>query len=173
MSLPLKQLMATHGSRTREGFLIGVREPHLVLRHELRGNREDPATHSTQSVNAPGAAVKPDEVMLFAVKKRPGSDAVTSSLVTLGRAPSNDIIIADYRVSRVQVFFEHDQGGWRVGDAGSTNGTKLDGKPVPRDGARVKIAPRQRLLLAGAIELEFLDPEALYDLVVRESLRAT
>ena len=171
MSISLAKFVAAHASRTREGFLIGVREPHLVLRHELRGNRDDPTTDQTSSINGPGAPAKPEETMLYPVKKRPGSDAVASTLITLGRAPTNDIVLTDYRISRVQVFFDQEGATWRVGDAGSTNGTKLDGRPVPRDGGRMKLAPRQKLLLAGAIELEFLDPDALYDVIVRESMR--
>ena len=171
MSIPLAKFVATHAARTREGFLIGLREPYLLLRHELRGNRDDPSTDQTSSIKGPGAPAKPESALLFPVKKRPGSDAVASALVTLGRAPTNDIVLGDYRISRVQVFFDQEGPSWRVGDAGSTNGTKLDGRPVPRDGGRAKITARQKLLLAGAIELEFLDPEALYDLMVRESMR--
>lgn len=167
----MSEFVATHATRTREGFLIGIREPHLILRHELRGNRDDPTTDQTGSVNGPTTPKKPAEALLFPVKKRPGSEAVAATLITLGRAPTNDIVLTDYRISRVQVFFDQEGGGWRVGDAGSTNGTRLDTRPVPRDGGRMKIVPRQKLLLAGAIELEFLDPEALYDVVVRESLR--
>lgn len=171
MSIPLTKFVALHASRTREGFLIGVREPHLILRHELRGNRDDPVTDQTSSIKGPPSSTKAESALLFPLKKRPGSDAVASSLITLGRAPTNDIVLTDYRISRVQVFFDQEGGSWRVGDAGSTNGTRVDSRPVPRDGGRMTIAPRQKLVLAGAIELEFLDPDALYDVVVRESMR--
>ncbi|NRA96792.1 MAG: sigma 54-interacting transcriptional regulator [Planctomycetes bacterium] len=54
--------------------------------------------------------------------------------MTVGRAPENDVSIADPRASRVHLRIEPRPGGYRVVDAGSQNGTF-------RNGRRVRSAP--------------------------------
>jgi hypothetical protein len=49
--------------------------------------------------------------------------------ITLGRADSSDISIPEESISKRHLVFELD-GGTRVTDCGSTNGTSVDGKPL-------------------------------------------
>lgn len=48
----------------------------------------------------------------------------------LGRAPDNDIVVDDTRVSRYHLSFHPEAGHWRFSELGSKNGTRLDGRPV-------------------------------------------
>jgi pSer/pThr/pTyr-binding forkhead associated (FHA) protein len=50
--------------------------------------------------------------------------------VTVGRTDSNDVVIADERVSRLHAAFERVAGEWLVRDLGSRNGTFVDGDRV-------------------------------------------
>src|ERR1700676_5296566 len=49
-------------------------------------------------------------------------------LLTIGRLPDNDLTIAKDAVSRYQVRIEAAQGGYRITDLGSRNGTQLNGE---------------------------------------------
>jgi pSer/pThr/pTyr-binding forkhead associated (FHA) protein len=49
---------------------------------------------------------------------------------TVGRADTNDLVIADERVSRLHAEFERVAGEWLVRDLGSRNGTFVDGDRV-------------------------------------------
>jgi len=86
-----------------------------------------------------------------------------SHLITLGRAPDNDVVVPDVSISRFHAFVK--QGAnrrWLMQDAGSTNGTTVNGSSVPRQGhgppAELCSGDDVRL---GQVELTFLDGEAL------------
>ncbi len=82
-----------------------------------------------------------------------------SSEVTLGRAPENDLVIDDATLSRTHLVFRRDAGGWTVQDAGSRNGSSLDGASL--GATRARIAPGS-LLEAGAVRLTFYDAASLF-----------
>jgi pSer/pThr/pTyr-binding forkhead associated (FHA) protein len=80
--------------------------------------------------------------------------------VRLGRDAGCDLVIDDATLSRVHLVFARDAGGrWTVADAGSRNGTKLDGLPLRAVPA--PLAPGARLE-AGAVRLTFLDGAGLW-----------
>ena len=170
MHTPFRTFISSHAGMTREAFLATIRTPHLLLRQRL----QSPATEQTQTRStrrAPeSAAPDPANPVLLPVAKDPNATVFTT-MITLGRAPNNDIIVADSRVSRLQCFFRQDRGWWTIGDSCSTNGTRVDGKDVAKDGA-VPLLPHARICLAGAIDVEFLDPEMLFRLVLGDGLRA-
>src|SRR5262245_39204070 len=68
----------------------------------------------------------------FAVRRNGRS---ASHLITLGRAPDNDVVVPDVSISRFHAFVkEGGAGRWLMQDAGSTNGTTVNGHSVPRQG---------------------------------------
>jgi hypothetical protein len=81
--------------------------------------------------------------------------------LTVGRGSANDIEINDATLSQLHLLLMQGDGGeWTVRDAGSKNGTWLDGVPlqpgVPlalRDGARIQ---------AAHVCLTYYKPEGLY-----------
>lgn len=80
--------------------------------------------------------------------------------VKLGRDAENDLVIDDATLSRVHLVFQRDaQGRWTVRDAGSRNGTRVDGAPV-RD-APVPLAPGSHIE-AGAVRLTVHDAASLF-----------
>lgn len=85
--------------------------------------------------------------------KRAGDD------VRLGRDASCDLTIDDATLSRVHLVFRQGDGGrWTVEDAGSRNGSKLDGAPLRGPSPLTPGAAIE----AGAVRLTFLDAAGLY-----------
>lgn len=84
----------------------------------------------------------------LAVQKGPeaGSEIpLAAPVVTVGTGSRNDVVIADDSVSAVHARIEYANGGWRITDLGSTNGTVVEGVrlapevPTPLEyGATVK-----------------------------------
>ena len=92
-----------------------------------------------------------------------------SHLITLGRAPDNDVVVPDVSISRFHAFVKQGADGrWLMQDAGSTNGTTVNGHSVPRQGhgPPVELSPGDDVRL-GQVELTFLDSEALVSFAVR------
>ncbi len=79
--------------------------------------------------------------------------------VRLGRDADCDLVIDDATLSRIHLVLRRGaSGAWTVQDAGSRNGTKVDGGPATmplplRDGSVVE---------AGAVRLTFYTPAGLY-----------
>ncbi len=82
-----------------------------------------------------------------------------SSQVTLGRAADNDVAIDDATLSRVHLVLERGQDGWTVRDAGSRNGTKVEGRGV--GASSVPVRPGMRIE-AGAVRLTYHGSAGLY-----------
>jgi hypothetical protein len=92
-----------------------------------------------------------------------------SHLITLGRAPDNDVVVPDVSISRFHAFVKEDASGrWLLQDAGSTNGTTVNGQSVPRQGhgPAAELASGDDVRL-GQVELTFLDGEALVSFALR------
>jgi pSer/pThr/pTyr-binding forkhead associated (FHA) protein len=80
--------------------------------------------------------------------------------VRLGRAPENDIVVDDGTLSRRHLLLRRDgAGGWTIEDAGSSNGTTVNGRRLGR--APTRLEPGARIE-AGAVRLSFYDGATLY-----------
>jgi len=79
--------------------------------------------------------------------------------VSLGRGPDNDIVIDDATLSRIHLLFTKGAGGWTIRDAGSTNGTTVEGARLGPD--PVDLVPGIRIQ-AGSVRLSFYDSGGLY-----------
>ena len=91
-------------------------------------------------------------------------------LITLGRTDGNDIMLEDLSVSRFQAFFRRRHGRWFVCDAGSSNGTRVDGKKLePRTEAEVVSRTPLRF---GTVKFLFHTSDSLYDVLANQSLSA-
>lgn len=81
-------------------------------------------------------------------------------MITFGRAPSNDLQVPFSDVSKLHGYFSLDSKGWSITDAGSTNGTFLDGSRLrPRQPAPVEIGGQLGL---ASVEARVLDGAALH-----------
>jgi len=142
---------------SEEAFAERVTRPHLYFPNlpELA-----PEEHFRTIRLVPGAA--PPDIGLqgiLAVDKAESN--AFGMMITLGRAANNDLVVPDQRISKFHAYFRQVGSEWTISDANSRNGTFVDGVQVPTDkgypitsGARIKVAK--------SLELEFLDPQALY-----------
>jgi len=87
--------------------------------------------------------------------------------ITVGRTANCDIVLQERSVSKLHALFwpAEDLDGWAISDARSANGTFLNERRLaPLD--RVPIAPGD-LLRLGELEVKFIDPAMLYELLLR------
>ncbi len=90
-------------------------------------------------------------------------------LITIGRTASNDVTLDDLSVSRFQAFVRARFGRWFICDAGSRNGTRIDGTLL-KARSEVEIKSGQ-LLQFGLLHATFHTADTLYDfLSTRSSL---
>lgn len=89
-------------------------------------------------------------IALEAPKQRP--------YLTLGRASDNDIVVDDATLSRVHLLLQPEPLGWSVRDAGSTNGSMVEGAPLGPDAVALQTGMR---LLAGSVRFTYYDSGGL------------
>ncbi len=91
-------------------------------------------------------------------------------IVTLGRAPNNNVVISDPSVSRLHALVKRsDSGVYMLLDAGSTNGSSVNGAAVAVRGQGSPIALKARdKVCIGQVEFTFVDVRELCDFVQLE-----
>ena len=88
-------------------------------------------------------------------------------IVTLGRAPNNNIVIPDPSVSRLHALVKrNDDGVFMLLDAGSTNGSSVNGTAIAVRGRGAPTALKVRdKVCIGQVEFTFADARELRDFV--------
>jgi hypothetical protein len=91
-------------------------------------------------------------------------------MITVGRTTNNDVVVEDPQVSKFHAFFRSVDGGLELSDAGSRNGTWIDGnRLLPKASWTSTSVTPGRSIRSGAeirfgdFELVFLDAGALWD----------
>lgn len=77
-------------------------------------------------------AVLDERAQRLALERPDGTTIELSDGLTIGRAPDNALVVHDGRASRQHATIVADGTGWSVEDAGSANGTFVDGAQVRR-----------------------------------------
>ena len=92
----------------------------------------------------------------------------TVHLVTLGRAHDCDVVIPDRSVSRRHALMKREDGRFLVLDAGSSNGTSINGRNVLTRGAGPPspLAPGDTLRL-GSLEFTFAPAAAVREMAAK------
>lgn len=142
----------------------------LLLQRAGEQRLRTPARPSRTLVTrtAPSAQdLPPSRYLVFPVRKTERS--LIERFYSIGQTRNNDVVIRDVSVSKFHAFFQDaEDGGFLLQDARSTNGTFVNGVPVPRQGqgdpVPVKSGDQLRF---GNVELSFVDAETFRELVTR------
>lgn len=173
MSLPVQvpAYAERHPVADPQAFLEAHPEPALHVGGLPSFQRLPSSTSefTTQFADPGGAPAAPTlhEGGLLRLKKDSGSDG--SAMITLGRTNNNDLVLPDERVSKFHGYFQRSGEGWTFTDAGSTNGTCIDGSPI----VPMRPYPLEAgatLLLSSEVTLVFLLPGQVVRLI-RDGIR--
>lgn len=93
-------------------------------------------------------------VLICAIRARPG--AAAGAPISVGRTPDNDVVLPDTLISRRHAVFRVHDDRIELGDAGSANGTFVDGKLLEPGGPAQIVMPGD-LLRFSHLEFELLD----------------
>ena len=146
--------------QTREAFVATNRGYFLL--NEGQQLKPPPRPQATMAIlkitaNAP-TRPGPDCLILAVRKTRP----TPGGMITVGRTGNNDIVLQDVSVTKFHAAFKEEEGRITLADAGSRNGTTVDGRPLPPRGDGEPLESGN-LLRFGNIELRFLDAGGLWD----------
>src|SRR5215813_2657389 len=172
------ELQKTRRELTREGF--EGKFPHLWLIRELDEDERAPSSFNTLAFDARrtiamGKRLKTEITsgMLTRLRIDPGryglySVAKTnanpwSDRIMVGRASNNDVVFRHESVSKVHAYFHRGpDGGWRLHDAKSANGTRVDGAGVIPAGEGIEVRSGS-LISFGSLTCEVVASADLYD----------
>jgi len=99
------------------------------------------------------------------LRKRPDADAAYLERLSVGRARNKDVVLRNPSVSKFHAWFEVDEiGAFHVTDAGSKNGTRVNGR---------SLAPRERTQVDSGDSIQFgvIDTVLCSPRVLRRGLR--
>jgi len=104
-------------------------------------------------------AMKRPTATVLAIRK---VQSTFPDMITVGRTANNDVVVTDVAVSRFHAFFELREDAVALADAGSRNGTTVNGEALkPR--APATVVPPGSLVAFGTAEFMLLDAGALWD----------
>lgn len=104
---------------------------------------------------------RPVELVVVPVAKRAGANFF-ASMITIGRAPNNDVVIPHPAVSKFHAYLSEESGGYRVCDGGSANGTVVDGVSLGANQS-APLCSGSEIVLGGGVRARFLDPADLFE----------
>lgn len=135
--------------------------PHRFLVLHVRTDSDSASNaFATQMVpvSQPGPA---HELTVLPISKN--ADNPFQSHVSIGRARNCDLVIRHRAVSKLHARFRIDQAELALSDAGSQNGTFVNGKRLlPNESVPVKSSDQ---LVFGTVAARTLDAEAVYELL--------
>ncbi|HEY3449506.1 MAG TPA: FHA domain-containing protein [Myxococcales bacterium] len=168
--LPLKTLYLEYlGAPSR--FLDRHPHPWVVLASQTRPKEDLELKTSVYDMDADPATDDTPE----ALAETPATEVVKREInafglgITVGRTKNNDLWINDERISRFHAYFRLQDGGWMLSDAGSRNGTFMDGAQL--DARRPKPLPERALLDFGGYRVRYFMPQAFIEFLRRVAPR--
>lgn len=149
-------------------LLERLRVPHLLLWTPLDAGEERIVFEQfSTTVALPDGPDRPvrEPWAVAALEKRSSSNAF-DLMITLGRAPNNDLVLPHPRISKFHAYVRLQGDAWQLVDVGSTNGTRLDElELVPHRPVELRSGSQLRLA-GGSLCLEAVWPCDLLDLLM-------
>ncbi len=131
-------------------------------------------TH-VQTVLPPGAPPPPPQQQepegmaqaIYLIRRKPYSQDA-ENIVSIGRAATNDIVIADFVISKVHAHIIVFKGKYFIVDMGSTNGTKVDHQLIS-PGSKIQLQYNSTVSF-GRLVFVFTNPLSVYSGLRKEIL---
>lgn len=98
---------------------------------------------------------------IIPIRKEEKSNAF-GMMITMGRAKNNDLVVPDKRVSKFHCYFRKLGDTWKITDANSTNGTKVNATRVPPERS-LDLKSGAVIELSGTIKVTYLEADELYE----------
>lgn len=155
----LGELITDAHALERDAFVARYRRAVLLIPQLGESSREVTRVFAPASSGSGSSLVAWD---IVPVQKR-SKTTLLPNLISVGRASSNDVVVASGEVSKVHAFFIVDKvsGLVRVTDAGSTNGTRLNGVALEPKEDDPELSGGDRLKFGG-LEVVFHEPTTLW-----------
>lgn len=148
-----------------KAFVKALLHPVLVIEpraEEGDGESSEYQFRTQSGVN--GLPAEAGEPMVVLVKKQAAN--AFQSRITVGRTSNNDVVLDDASVSRFHAWLEHQDDEWKVADAGSKNGTFLNGQRLkPKKLSTLTLDARLKF---GDVPASFLSPRTFTDLLKKQ-----
>ena len=158
--LAWSSFVVAHAGGSRAAIAARLAVPHVVLWTSLEDESMGNSTERLSGTGLFGEGSSRLPVGVAPVTKRTAISSSYAGMVTFGRAPECDIVLRHPGVSKVHAFIRRLGEMWIVTDAGSTNGTKVDGaKLTPNVG--VELRSGSQLILGRRVALELFWPAQL------------
>jgi len=139
-------------------FLIGE----VTLHAPRRATRTlgDPSRAGSDTLPPPPAGGEAPSLVVLPIRKASG---LFADMITVGRTSNHDVVLRDVTVSKFHAFLKIEDSVVWLTDAGSHNGTRVDGQAcVPRRAVRAASGARVQF---GGVELALSDPESAWELL--------
>ncbi len=144
--------------------------PVLVFEPPVREESADDADDDFQFRTSAGDGAinsKTGEAVVAVIEKT--KDNAFQRRVTMGRTTNNDIVLEDASVSRFHAWLQlNDKGAWEVVDAGSRNGTFINGRRLSQKVGQA-LDNDQRLRI-GSVELRYFTSKGFLDYLARRAV---
>lgn len=145
-------------ARPAEEFAVEVVTPHLAVTLVGAASTSSAAAVRTLSM-LPGHEARV-RTWLAPVRKRAGANPF-EHMVTLGRAPNNDLCLEHPNVSKFHAYLRREGAGWALVDARSLNGTWVNGERLAPE-RPVALKDGDEVRLGEGVFLRYLEPPGLY-----------
>lgn len=166
----IEEIAKTAQELDRGPFVERHPNPFLIL-DALSGDQKDHEVFQTVSgKKSPIGKVRTGppspRTKVAVVVKREGANGFTN-MVTIGRAGNNDITLEIASISKFHAYITNDarEGAWFVHDAGSANGTWIDGQKLTESQGKLKLSNGSFIQLGPDARVRFYEAAALYDLL--------
>ena len=129
-----------------------------------RANKEEMNRTVIFEVGDGEEASSPSETLKHAIYPLVKGEYATGPVnsFTIGRVDGNDMIMPDYAISKRHAIIDIEDGLYYIRDAGSTNGTKVNGERLGKK--RTRLHDKDVVGFA-RYEFTFLYPKSLYNML--------
>ncbi|RLB54750.1 MAG: hypothetical protein DRI34_11615 [Deltaproteobacteria bacterium] len=157
-SSPLEEFTSRHGNPV----LVQRQLPDMMdPRNEYRSTLKMKIDHERQEVQVESTPPRPESLVLEIAKSDRNSVA---GKILVGRTETNDLVVAHLTVSKHHAYLRREEGGQvLLVDAGSTNGTKLNGRRLDASQPR-QLADGDQVAF-GDVAFTYYSPQGFYNLL--------